>query len=45
MRKDDPITNIMSSNVECVQEGQSLSDVRRLMCDLSIHHAPIVNGK
>ena len=44
MRKNDPITKILSKNVESIQEGQSLSEVRRLMTDLSIHHVPIVKG-
>lgn len=45
MRKNDPIIKIMSNNVECIQDGQPLSTVRRLMGDLGIHHVPIVNGK
>jgi len=45
MRKNDPITKIMSSHVECVQDGQPLSEVRHLMRDKAIHHVPIVNGK
>ncbi len=45
MRKNDPITKIMSANVESIQTGQSLSEVRRLMCDSAIHHVPIVDGK
>ncbi|MEH6648607.1 MAG: CBS domain-containing protein [Motiliproteus sp.] len=35
----------MSSNVEGVQEGQKLSDVRKLMSEKSIHHVPVVDGK
>lgn len=45
MRKNEPITNIMSDDIESIQEGQNLSEVRKLMCQLSIHHVPIVNGK
>lgn len=45
MRKNETISNIMSSNVEGVQEGQKLSDVRKLMSDKSIHHVPVLNGK
>lgn len=45
MRKNETISNIMSSNVEGVQEGQKLSDVRKLMSDKSIHHVPVINGK
>ena len=45
MKKNDPIANIMSDNVECVQEGLPLSNVRHLMCNQAIHHVPIVRGK
>ena len=44
MRKNETISNIMSSSVEGVQEGQKLSDVRKLMSEKSIHHVPVVNG-
>ena len=45
MRKNDPISKIMASEVQAVQIGQSLSDVRHLMCNLSVHHIPVLNGK
>ncbi len=45
MKKNDPITKIMTSDVAVVQEGQPLSEVRKKMIDLHIHHVPIVNGK
>lgn len=45
MKKNDPITNIMSVDISAVQEGQPVSDIRHLMCNLSIHHVPIVNGR
>jgi CBS domain-containing protein len=45
MKKNDPVTKIMSTNVAVVQEGRPLSEVRKTMCDLHIHHVPIVNGK
>lgn len=45
MKKNDSVTKIMSSNVALVQEGSTLSEVRRMMCDLHIHHIPVVNGK
>lgn len=44
MRKNDLVTKIMSTNVAVIQEGQALSEVRKVMCDLDIHHVPIVNG-
>lgn len=45
MKKNDSVTKIMSSHVAVVQEGQPLSEVRKKMIDLHIHHVPIVNGK
>lgn len=45
MKKNDSVTKIMSSNVAVVQEGQPLSEVRKKMIDLHIHHIPIVKGK
>lgn len=44
MKKNDSVTKIMSTNVAVIQEGQALSEVRKIMCDLDIHHVPIVNG-
>jgi CBS domain-containing membrane protein len=45
MKKNDPITKIMSSEVATIQLGQPLSDVRKLMCNSHIHHVPVVEGK
>ncbi len=45
MKKNDPISRIMSTDIAVVQEGRPLSEVRQTMCDLNIHHVPIVNGK
>ncbi len=45
MKKNDPISRIMSIDVAVVQEGRPLSEVRQKMCDLKVHHVPIVNGK
>lgn len=45
MKKNDSVTNIMSTNVAVIQEGQALSEVRQMMCDLHIHHVPVVDGK
>ena len=45
MRKNDPITKIMASEVITIQQGQKLSDVRHIICESGIHHVPIVDGK
>jgi CBS-domain-containing membrane protein len=44
MKKNDSVTKIMSTNIAVIQEGQALSEVRKVMCDLGIHHVPIVKG-
>lgn len=45
MKKNDSISNIMSSNIVAVQEGESLSEVRHKMVGNSIHHIPVLSGK
>ncbi|MBM7070465.1 CBS domain-containing protein [Shewanella sp. 202IG2-18] len=45
MRKNDPISKIMSTDVHAIQDGQNLSDVRHIMCNSSVHHVPVLNGK
>jgi CBS domain-containing membrane protein len=45
MKKNDVITHLISNQVVCIQAGQPLSDVRRMMSELAIHHVPIVDGK
>lgn len=45
MKKNDSVTKIMSADVAVVQEGQPLSEVRKKMVEMHIHHIPIVNGK
>lgn len=45
MKKNDPISKIMSSELTTVHQGQKLSDVRHIICESSIQHVPIVEGK
>ena len=45
MKKNDSISNIMSSNIIAVQEGESLSEVRHKMVGNNIHHIPVLSGK
>ncbi len=44
MRKNDPITSTMSTDIQTVQVGQKLSEVHHLMANMGIHHVPIVDG-
>ncbi|MBU0500264.1 MAG: CBS domain-containing protein [Gammaproteobacteria bacterium] len=44
MRKNNPISNIMTTDVASVQEGQPLSEVRHLMAHSGISHVPVLAG-
>jgi len=45
MKKNEPISKIMSTEVVTVHQGQKLSDVRHIICETDIHHVPVVDGK
>ena len=45
MKKNEPISKIMSTDVITVHQSQKLSDVRHIICKSNIHHVPIVDGK
>ena len=45
MKRNEPVSNIMSSEITAVQEGQPLSEVRHKMINSNIHHVPILSGK
>jgi CBS domain-containing membrane protein len=45
MKRNEPVSNIMSNKITAVQEGQPLSEVRHKMIDSNIHHVPILSGK
>jgi len=45
MKKNDPISKIMSTEVVSVHLGQKLSEVRHIICESKIHHVPVVDGK
>ena len=44
MKRNEPVSNIMSSEITAVQEGQPLSEVRHKMINSNIHHVPILSG-
>jgi CBS domain-containing protein len=44
MRKNEPITNIISKDVKSAEQGQPLSHVSQIMSDYGIHHVPVVNA-
>jgi CBS domain-containing protein len=45
MRKNDPINHIMTKQVQSVQDGQSLSEVYKIMCNTGVHHVPVLSGQ
>ena len=45
MKKQEPVSHIMSSDVYSIQVGQSPSDARKLMMEHGTHHVPVVDGK
>ena len=44
MKKNEPISKIMSSNLHTVQIGQKLSEVRALLAEKGFHHVPVLDG-
>ncbi|MGI9212352.1 MAG: CBS domain-containing protein [Methylococcaceae bacterium] len=45
MKKNEPVSKIMTTQVITVQTGQPLSQVRKVMTDSLVHHVPVVEGK
>lgn len=45
MRRDLPITELMSRDVHSVQVTQDLSDVRKMMEMEPFHHLPVLEGR
>lgn len=44
MRKNEPVTNIMSKDVISAEKGQPLSLISQVMNNHGIHHVPVVNA-
>lgn len=45
MRKNDPITNLMVTDVTTIQAGQPLSVARKTLSEGNFHHLPVLDGK
>jgi CBS-domain-containing membrane protein len=45
MKRNEPVTRIMTTTVVTVHTGQRLSEVRKAMTDGRFHHVPVVSGK
>lgn len=44
MKRNDPISHLMTRNVITVHHGDPISKVRALVREHSVHHIPVVNG-
>jgi len=44
MKRNDPISHIMTRNVITVHHGDPISKVRALVREHAVHHIPVVNG-
>lgn len=45
MKRNEPVSRIMTSDVRTVHTGQKLSEVRRILAENPYHHVPVVTGK
>jgi CBS domain-containing protein len=45
MKRNEPVSNIMTADVTTVHVGQKLSDVRKLFAEGKFHHVPVVDGQ
>ncbi len=45
MKKNEPIDQILTRDVETVHVGMAVSDVRKLLANSGFHHAPVLSGK
>lgn len=45
MKRNEPVSRIMTKGVKSVQVGQRLSQARNLLAKNSIHHVPVLDGE
>lgn len=44
MRRNEPISSIMTTDVQSVHTAQKPSEVRQLLASASFHHVPVLDG-
>jgi CBS domain-containing protein len=44
MRKNDPITKLMKTDVITIQKGEPISRARQVLSDNNFHHLPVLDG-
>ena len=45
MKRNEPVSHIMSAHVITVHHGDPISKVRKLMQETGVHHVPVVSGE
>ncbi|NVB38934.1 CBS domain-containing protein [Pseudenhygromyxa sp. WMMC2535] len=45
MKRNEPVSKIMTTDIQTVHTGQKLSEVRKMLADNPYHHVPVVSGK
>ena len=45
MKKNEPISKIMSTDLTTVHDGQPVSSLRKIFEENAIHHIPVVSGE
>lgn len=45
MKRNEPVSHIMSTNLITVHHGDPISKVRKLMQETGVHHLPVVSGE
>ncbi len=45
MKRNEPVSKIMTTDIATVHTGQKLSEVRRMLANNPYHHVPVVSGE
>ena len=45
MRKNEPVTKIMSTALQTIHEGEAVSRLRAIFEQVGIHHIPVLRGQ
>ena len=45
MKRNEPVSHIMSTNLVTVHHGDPISKVRKVMQENGVHHVPVVSGE
>ena len=45
MKRNEPVSKIMSTNLVTVHHGEPVSKVRQIIREHRVHHVPVVNGQ